>query len=110
MTSHGQRRGRREAVRNRNAHESFVKWPTSTHAVAAPARRGAPAPEPEETALEFIFGLIVLALDIWAIINIIGSNASTGAKILWSLLIIILPIIGFIIWFFAGPRSRTSRA
>jgi Phospholipase_D-nuclease N-terminal len=67
----------------------------------------APAPT-EEVALEFIFGLIVLALDIWAIVNIIGSTASTGAKILWTLLILILPIVGFIIWFFAGPRSRTS--
>lgn len=64
----------------------------------------------EEVALEFIFGLIVLALDIWAIVNIVGSPASTGAKILWTLLIIILPIVGFIIWFFAGPRSRTSMA
>ena len=58
--------------------------------------------------MEFIFGLIVLALDIWAIVNIVGSAASTGAKILWSLLILILPIVGFIIWFFAGPRSRTE--
>ena len=56
--------------------------------------------------MEFILGLIVLALDIWAIVNIVGSTASTGAKILWALLIIILPVVGFIIWFFAGPRSR----
>jgi hypothetical protein len=61
-------------------------------------------------ALEFIFGLIVVALDIWAVVNIIGSQASGGAKILWTLLIIVLPIVGFIIWFFAGPRSRRSRA
>ena len=71
-------------------------------------RGRAPAFEREEDALEFIFGLIVLALDIWAIVNIVGSTASTGAKILWALLIIILPIVGFIIWFFAGPRSRPS--
>jgi hypothetical protein len=60
--------------------------------------------------MEFIFGIIVLVLDIWAIVSIIGSNASTGAKILWVLLILILPIVGFIIWFFAGPRSRTATA
>jgi hypothetical protein len=60
--------------------------------------------------LEFIFGLIVLALDIWAIVNVIGSSASTGSKILWTLLIIILPVVGLIIWFFAGPRSRSSVA
>ena len=52
-----------------------------------------------------IFGLIVLALDIWAIINIVQSGISTGGKILWVLLIIILPLIGVIIWFFAGPRG-----
>jgi len=60
--------------------------------------------------LEFVLGLIVLALDIWAIVNIVGSAESTGAKVLWTLLIIFLPIIGFIIWFFAGPRSRTAPA
>jgi hypothetical protein len=59
--------------------------------------------------LEFIFGIIVLILDIWAIVNIVGSSASTGAKVLWVLLIIILPVVGFIIWFFAGPRSSTAR-
>jgi Phospholipase_D-nuclease N-terminal len=72
-------------------------------------RRAAVA-EREEAALEFIFGLIVLALDIWAIVNVIGSSASTGSKILWILLIIILPVVGFIIWFFAGPRSRSRVA
>jgi Phospholipase_D-nuclease N-terminal len=60
--------------------------------------------------LEFIFGLIVLGLDIWAIVNVIGSAASTLAKILWALLIIILPVLGFIIWFFVGPRSSTRAA
>ncbi len=50
-------------------------------------------------------GLIVLVLDIWAIVSIIGSNESTGKKVLWTLLVIILPIIGFIIWLIAGPRS-----
>ena len=58
--------------------------------------------------MEFIFGIIVLILDIWAIVNIVGSTASTGAKVLWVLLIIILPVVGFIIWFFAGPRSRPA--
>jgi hypothetical protein len=80
----------------------FGKWPTPTPAGLAPA------PEREEILLEFIFGLIVLGLDIWAIVNVIGSAASTGAKILWALLIIILPVLGFIIWFFAGPRSSAA--
>ena len=52
-----------------------------------------------------IGGLIVLALDIWAIVSIIGSGATTGKKVLWSLLVILLPIVGFVIWFFIGPRA-----
>lgn len=55
-----------------------------------------------------IGGLIVLALDIWAIVSVIGSRASTGAKVLWVLLILVLPILGFIIWLIAGPRSSRS--
>ena len=51
-----------------------------------------------------ILGLIVLILDIWAIVWIIGSSASVGAKVLWSLLIIILPLIGLLIWYLAGPK------
>lgn len=50
-------------------------------------------------------GLIVLALDIWAFINILQSGAGTGSKVMWILLILFLPIIGFIIWLFAGPRK-----
>lgn len=52
-----------------------------------------------------LWGLIVLAADIWAIVNIFQSGASTQAKVLWTLLVIVLPVVGFIIWFFAGPKS-----
>ena len=52
-----------------------------------------------------IGGLIILILDLWAIISVIGSGASTGKKVLWILLILILPILGFIIWLVAGPRA-----
>ncbi|SFB11033.1 Phospholipase_D-nuclease N-terminal [Poseidonocella pacifica] len=52
-----------------------------------------------------IGGLIVLALDIWAVISILGSGVSTGKKVLWVLLVVILPLLGFIIWLIFGPRS-----
>lgn len=51
-----------------------------------------------------ILGLVVVVLDIWAIVRIVGSSASTGAKLLWSLLIIVLPVLGLLIWFVAGPK------
>jgi len=53
-----------------------------------------------------ILGLIVLALDIWAILSIAQSRADNGRKVLWILLVLILPFIGFIIWYLAGPRGR----
>jgi len=52
-----------------------------------------------------IGGFILLVLNIWAIISIVGSSASTGAKVLWTLLILLLPLLGFIIWLIAGPLS-----
>lgn len=58
--------------------------------------------------MEGLLGLIVLALDIYAIVQIVSSSASTGAKIGWSLLVILLPVIGLIIWAFAGPRGRAT--
>lgn len=54
-------------------------------------------------------GLIILALDIWAIVSIIGSGTTTGKKVLWVLLVLILPLVGFLIWLLAGPRSETRR-
>lgn len=52
-----------------------------------------------------IFGLLLLIGDIWAIVNTIQSNASTGSKVLWTVFIILLPFLGLLVWFFAGPRS-----
>jgi hypothetical protein len=46
-----------------------------------------------------------LVLNIWAIVSIVTSNAGTGAKVLWVLFVLVLPILGFIVWLFAGPRS-----
>lgn len=54
-----------------------------------------------------ILGIIVLLIDIWAIINIVGSGASLLSKVLWSLGVIVFPIVGAAVWFFAGPRGST---
>jgi len=52
-----------------------------------------------------LFGLLILAGDIWAIINIVQSNRTTGTKVLWTLLVLLLPLLGLAIWFLAGPRE-----
>jgi hypothetical protein len=55
--------------------------------------------------LSWLIGVIILVLDVWAIFQVFTSRAGTGAKLLWALLIIILPVLGLIIWYFAGPRG-----
>jgi Phospholipase_D-nuclease N-terminal len=55
-----------------------------------------------------IGGTIVLILDIWAIVRTLQSGTSSGEKLLWVLVIIVLPLIGFIIWLLAGPGGRRA--
>ena len=50
-------------------------------------------------------GLIVLIADVWAIVNIFQSSASTERKVLWTVLVVLLPVLGFIVWLIAGPRT-----
>ena len=54
------------------------------------------------------FGLLLLIADIYAIVNVVRSNASTFATVVWVLLIIVLPLVGFLAWLIFGPRQRRS--
>lgn len=58
--------------------------------------------------MEGIIGLLILVADIWAILNVVQSNATTGTKALWIVLILVLPVLGLIIWYFAGPKSANG--
>ncbi len=53
-----------------------------------------------------IFGLIVLVLDIIALVSLLQSGADTATKVLWALLIILLPVLGMILYFLMGPGRR----
>lgn len=55
-----------------------------------------------------ILGLLILAGDIWAIMNIFQSSASNEKKLLWILVVVLLPLLGLILWFFLGPRDRKA--
>ena len=55
-----------------------------------------------------VWGLLVLIGDIWAIINILQSSASNEKKLLWVIVVVLLPLIGLILWFFLGPRDRKA--
>ena len=55
--------------------------------------------------LSGLLSLLILIADIWAILNVVKSNETTGTKIVWVLVIFFLPILGLAIWYFAGPRG-----
>lgn len=57
-----------------------------------------------------LFGLLVLIADIYAIYKVLTSAASTGAKVVWTLVILLLPILGFIAWLLFGPKGGSVRA
>ncbi len=52
-----------------------------------------------------LFGILVLIGDIWAIINILQSSAANDRKILWVIVVLVLPLVGLILWYFLGPRQ-----
>jgi Phospholipase_D-nuclease N-terminal len=52
-----------------------------------------------------LWGVLVLVADIWAIVNIIQSSADTTKKVLWLVIVVLLPVVGFILWYFLGPRT-----
>ncbi|MBS0374949.1 MAG: PLDc_N domain-containing protein [Proteobacteria bacterium] len=51
------------------------------------------------------WGVLLLIADVWAIINIVQSNADTTKKVLWTVGVLIFPIVGFIFWLALGPRA-----
>ena len=55
-----------------------------------------------------LWGVILLALDIWAILNIAQSSVSNGKKVLWILIVLLLPLAGLIAWYLLGPKSGKS--
>lgn len=52
-----------------------------------------------------LVGLLVLIANLWAILNIIGSSASIGGKLVWIIVLLLLPVVGLLIWLIAGPRA-----
>lgn len=50
------------------------------------------------------FGLLLLICVIYAIVKTVQSKAGTGAKVIWILILLFLPFLGFILWLIFGPR------
>ncbi len=53
-----------------------------------------------------LFGLLILAADVWSIINISQSSISTGKKVAWIVGVLVFPVVGFLFLLLAGPREK----
>ncbi len=56
-----------------------------------------------------LLGLIILIADIYAIYQVLTSGTSGLSKILWTIGILVFPVVGFIVWLVAGPRGSSAR-
>jgi hypothetical protein len=52
-----------------------------------------------------IIGLLIFIVDIFAIIEIFKSSRDTMSKLLWTLLILVFPLFGLIIYYAFGRKS-----
>jgi hypothetical protein len=57
---------------------------------------------------EPILALIILATDIWAIVQILKSANTGGTKLFWVLIILCLPVLGLLAWLVAGRRNAAA--
>ena len=53
-------------------------------------------------------GRMILVLDVMASVSILKSGADSGTKLLWVILVILLPVIGMILYFLMGPGRRAA--
>jgi len=56
-----------------------------------------------------LWGLLILAGDIWAIASILQSSVSNEKKLIWIVAVVLLPLLGLILWLFLGPGAPGQR-
>lgn len=54
---------------------------------------------------EYPLVILVLALDAWALRQILQGRRSLIAKVIWTIVVLALPLLGFALWTLLGPRT-----
>ena len=55
-----------------------------------------------------LIGLLILILDIVAIVSVVAGHGSLGRKLLWTLIILVLPLLGMLLYFLIGRSSADA--
>jgi ABC-type molybdate transport system permease subunit len=57
-----------------------------------------------------LFGLLVLVLDIIAIASVLTGRSSVERKVLWTVLVLILPVVGMVLYYLIGKNGSDKVA
>ena len=49
--------------------------------------------------------LVILVIDVIAIFDIVNSSKSTQKKVLWTIAVVFLPILGPLLWYVLGKKK-----
>ena len=52
-----------------------------------------------------LLGVLILVLDIVAIASVVMGGGSMGHKLLWIIMILLLPVVGMILYFIFGRNA-----
>jgi hypothetical protein len=52
-----------------------------------------------------LLGLLVLVLDVISLFHIVFSSMSVSAKLLWALIVLLLPVVGMLLYFAVGQKA-----
>ena len=58
-------------------------------------------------AIFFIFYLACFVFWLWMLVDLLTSGSSTGTKILWAIIMLFLPLLGSILYFFLA-RNKSA--
>ena len=58
-------------------------------------------------AIFFLFYLACVVFWLWMLVDLLTSGSSTGTKILWVIIMIFLPMLGSILYFFLA-RNKSA--
>ncbi len=48
--------------------------------------------------------LVALSLNMWALLSVLRAGAGMTVKLIWTVLLLVLPGIAFVLWYVLGPR------
>ena len=71
-----------------------------------------PTPQHETEAMHIVqylgvFILVLWAMNIWAFMNVFDARSGITRLALWAV-ILLIPLIGFVVWYLLGPRPARS--